>query len=331
MAMPWRTIHLAAATEAARAHRDLAIDTSQRIDPFAALEKSGIFAMRRRLDGLAGLYIPAEPNGDGLPGVLINAAHPLSKQRFTAAHELSHHRRDHAVVFDEDTEWFGRGGRPASDRERFAEAFAAWFLMPKRLVQATLTSLGLQANDLSPKDAYALSLELGTSYAATVHHLSNMGLISRSHRERLNRVQPRSIKQSLGVVEALADSWKNAWVLRGLTKLPIARTVQEGDAIVVEVPESPSSGYLWQPATVSPGLALIKEEYLADHPEQIGGKGLHRFLYRVDTSGQQRVELEMRRPWLNGPPVETWAAQIRANPQPTPGLVFPGAALAARN
>src|SRR6266567_3398359 len=134
MALSWRQIHLTALAEATRTHRDLEIDTERRIDPFAALELSGVLVMRRALDHLAGMYIPADLTDEGIPGVLVNVMHPASKQRYTAAHELSHHRRDRQLVLDRDTEWMGRGENRGSDTERFAEAFAAWFLMPSRLV-----------------------------------------------------------------------------------------------------------------------------------------------------------------------------------------------------
>jgi Zn-dependent peptidase ImmA (M78 family) len=108
VALSWRQVHLAAAAEAARAHRELGIDPTQPVDPLAALDTSGVLVFRRRLDGVAGLYLPAKVAG-GVPGVLINVVHPATKQRFTAAHELWHHRRDRAVVLDIETEWMARG------------------------------------------------------------------------------------------------------------------------------------------------------------------------------------------------------------------------------
>lgn len=110
MSRPWPQVHLVAARAASRAHRTLHIDTTRQIDPFAALAAAGVVVLRRRLDHLAGLYLPADPHDpDAIPSVLINVAHPLSKQRFTAAHELGHHVRDKNVSLNQDTEWFARG------------------------------------------------------------------------------------------------------------------------------------------------------------------------------------------------------------------------------
>src|SRR5205809_375622 len=123
--LSWPRIHLLAAVEAARAHRELEIDSSRQIDPFSALTRAGIVVIRRPLAGLAGLYLPSQDGNP--PGVILNAVHPLSKQRYTAAHELAHHRRDGQVVLDEDTEWMPRAAPALSERERIAEAFSAWF------------------------------------------------------------------------------------------------------------------------------------------------------------------------------------------------------------
>lgn len=143
----WSQIHLIAAREAQCAFVDLAVDTLRRVDPFGAMVAAGVLVLHRPLDGLAGMYLPGDPASDTRPGVLINVVHPISKRRYTAAHELAHHRRDRQVVLDAETEWIARGARPTSDRERIAVAFAAWFLMPRRLVTATMQRLGIAVTD----------------------------------------------------------------------------------------------------------------------------------------------------------------------------------------
>ena len=157
----------------------------RRIDPFAALANAGVVVFRRSLGRLAGAYIAANPSDGSAPGVLIHAGHPLSKQRYTAAHELCHHRRDHATIFDEDTEWLTRGDDRQSDRERIAEAFAAWFLMPPALVTQVITQLGLRTSgeDLceeflhwgaKQRDGLPRTVE-GTTLAAAARTLADLG------------------------------------------------------------------------------------------------------------------------------------------------------------
>ncbi len=322
MTLDWRRIHLHAALEARRAHQQLGIDTTRRIDPFVALEASGVVVMRQRLDGFAGMYIPADPAEGNAPGVLINAAHPLSRQRFTAAHELAHHRRDRQLVLDRETGWAARGDDRASDVERFAEAFAAWFLMPKALVEAALDALGLRASQLTPEGAYTLSLELGTSFDATVYHLADMQVITRAHANRLQKSTPQAIKRALGASDILADAWKDVWLIRP-TRPAWSVGALEGDAVVVEVSETPSSGYRWLPAPVPVGLALVRDEYRVLDEHALGGRGVHRFLFRVEAPGQQELLLEMRRPWQRGTAAETLRIPITAVPRPTPGIVEP--------
>jgi Zn-dependent peptidase ImmA (M78 family)/predicted secreted protein len=322
MPLPLEQVHRIAAVEAGRAHRDLSVDTSRRIDPFAALETAGVLVFRRPLDRLAGAYLPATAVG-GAPGVLINVGHPLSRQRYTAAHELCHHRRDRQTALDEDTEWLIRGGPDRhSDHERIAEAFASWFLMPRRLVDAALAALDVRPERLDPAGAYALALEFGTSYAATVHHLGNIRLLSSGQREQLLKVTPQTIKQQLEAIDAAADSRKNVWLIRP-PHPPGTVSPQEGDAVVVEVPETPSSGYVWQTADLPEGLALVRDEYRGQEGQVLGGRGRHRFIFRVDTPGRSSLRLEMRRPWQPQTAADAYGLEVIAEPTPAPGIVQP--------
>ena len=323
MVLSWRQVHTAAAAEAARAHRQLGIDPTLPVDALGALHTAGILVLRRRLDGVAGLYLPGDAAG-GIPGVLINVVHPPTKQRFTAAHELWHHRRDRAVVLDTETEWIARGEDRHSDRERLAEAFAAWFLMPRRLVAASLALLDLKVAELDADGVYALALTMGTSYAATVYHLGAMGLIDGATRDRLAKVPPQRIKRALDAPGVTGDAWKDIRVVR-LRSGEDGREVRAelGDGVVVEVPEAPSSGFVWEVASVAPGVALVGDEFRAPEERALGGRGWHRFLLRVDAAGQQQVRLDLRRPWRSGPAAESVQVGITAEPAPTPGIVQP--------
>lgn len=330
MALTRAQLHLAAALEAMRAHQELKLNPTRRIDPFEALQRAGVVVVRQRLEGVAGLYLPGDLN-DGRPdGVLINSAHPLSKQRYTAAHELSHHRYDRQAVLDVDTEWLGRGSNGQSAEELFAETFAAWFLMPKRLVQSTLNRLGLNAASLDGQGAYGLALELGTSYRATVHHLGDMGLIRSARRRRLLDLEPQSIKQALGASDVAADSWKNVWLV-GASQNRQQIWPEEGDALVLTLPEIPASGYLWQASEVPSCLELVRSEYSASQEEFVGGQGERRFLFRVSGRGHQQVRLAMMRPWEPNAIVEAFQIDVAAQPKSQRGEVQPELLAAAGN
>lgn len=320
MPQTWTAIHRVALAESIRAHRELGIDTSQPIDPFLALQRSGVLVMRQPLDRLAGAYLPASSTAGGQPGVLINVSHPPSRQRYTAAHELWHHRRDRDIVLDSDTEWLARGGDSESDRERLAEAFASWFLMPRQLVTSMIGMLGITPPQFDEQSVYALSLELGTSYTATVRHLYGLKLLTTALRDRLLKTTPQSIKRALGEADLAGDPWRDVRLI-GVRAQRVGAV--EGDVVVLEFPEIPSSGYLWQPTSVPDIVNLERDEYRPLSDDALGGNGLHRFVFSVMGSGDQRIRVELSRPWQPGRTVEVRDVNVVAERKPAPGIVDP--------
>ena len=63
------------------------------INPFQILKDMGVMFLLQRYRKLEGVYLPATGDDD-YPMVGINADRPITRQRFTAAHELCHHLRD---------------------------------------------------------------------------------------------------------------------------------------------------------------------------------------------------------------------------------------------
>ena len=60
------------------------------INPFKMLRDLGVFYVLKPFNKCEGIYIPAE-NNDDVSLVAINAKRPITRQRFTAAHEICHH------------------------------------------------------------------------------------------------------------------------------------------------------------------------------------------------------------------------------------------------
>lgn len=92
------------------------------INPFKMLRDLGVFYILKPFNKCEGIYIPAE-NNDDVSLVAINAKRPITRQRFTAAHEICHHLKDrdsHFVCY----------ARSNTDIEKYADAFAAELLMP---------------------------------------------------------------------------------------------------------------------------------------------------------------------------------------------------------
>lgn len=92
------------------------------INPFQIMEDLGIVFVLRPFKNYEGIYIAAKDEFD-YPIVGINVNRPITRQRFTAAHELCHHLKDlhsgHMCEFN-----------PESELEKYAEAFASELLMP---------------------------------------------------------------------------------------------------------------------------------------------------------------------------------------------------------
>lgn len=173
--MTWKTAHRTAMIRAVQAHRDLEVDTSSYVDVYQALRRAGVVVMAQPMDIFA-VYLPA--TGITPAGVLINSDRDDVVQRHSAAHEIGHHLFDHAICLDDGSDPFD-DPRPRKwpFREKQAEAFAAWFLMPRRAVTKAMAAVGLQQVE-QPDDAYQVALHLGTSYKGTVRHLANLNLIT---------------------------------------------------------------------------------------------------------------------------------------------------------
>lgn len=93
------------------------------INPFAFLKAEGILFKLAGFSKLEGVYIPASGEDDAAV-VGINANRPITRQRFTAAHELCHHFRD----ADKQVSCPINGKK--NSIELFADGFAAAVLMP---------------------------------------------------------------------------------------------------------------------------------------------------------------------------------------------------------
>lgn len=96
------------------------------LKPFRMLKDEGILFSLMDFKKLEGVYIPPSSDND-VPLVGINANRPVTRQRFSAAHELCHHFRDADRQISCPI-----GSQNAI--EKFAEGFAAALLMPERRI-----------------------------------------------------------------------------------------------------------------------------------------------------------------------------------------------------
>lgn len=135
------------------------------INPFQMLKDEGILFSLNDFNKLEGVYIP-QSGDDDVPVVGINWSRPITRQRFTAAHELCHHFRDS----DKQVSCPINGKKTAV--ERFADGFAAALLMP-------ITELRHQVNkhlkgrkNLTFDDVLEISDFFGVSFESALFRIA---------------------------------------------------------------------------------------------------------------------------------------------------------------
>ena len=74
--------------------------------------------------------------------------------------------------------------------------------------------------------------------------------------------------------------------------------VREGDGIVVQLPENPTTGYRWAVHRIDPEvLALEASDFRSPPGAAMGASGQRSLLFRVTGKGRSDVELKLWRDW----------------------------------
>ncbi len=101
------------------------------IDPFKIIHAMDVFYQFRDFKELEGIYLVPEDDTD-IPLVGINKNRPITRQRFTAAHELCHHIKDRYSAILCPIK-----GNEKDAKEKFADRFASELLMPTKYLKET--------------------------------------------------------------------------------------------------------------------------------------------------------------------------------------------------
>lgn len=331
----WRELDAArraGSLAAQRARRRLGIPLERRVDIFAVIEADGVWLMFQPLRDLYGFY---RRLGD-VAGIVINAAHPVSLQRYTAAHEYGHHVLGHGFSLDEVRNVDGaRGVDEAVDfdealsarsraevgqplEEAAAQAFAGTFLMPIQVVNGLLVARGFDRDhpSLTPADVYDLSLELGASYEATVTQFAVLEKITWAQTRQM-RLPPLEIKTTMAGRRP-RDARADVWLVHETDRerqLPL----RVGDEVVVRLPEIPSSGYAWtMERRAFSSLELVHETVEADGDDAdlYGGRAVRRVLLRARAPGVDDIVVALQRPW-EPDPARTVVVHVHVAGEPT--------------
>jgi Zn-dependent peptidase ImmA (M78 family)/DNA-binding XRE family transcriptional regulator len=159
------------------------------------VEQSGVHVFYGKLPSrLAGLYAFVPDLGYC---ILINRKHPPERRRWTLAHEYAHFLADrHKPGVDTVRE---PKRKPLS--ERFADAFAASFLMPETAIRRHFLAVTERTGDFQTADLSRLAHHFYVSVQAAALRLEDLGLLARGTWEALTErgFKPGAARQLLGL------------------------------------------------------------------------------------------------------------------------------------
>lgn len=163
------------------------------INPFKIMRDYGIVYQFLDFKDLEGLYLVPE-NEDDIAIVGINKKRPITRQRFTAAHELCHHLKDR---INETCEIGSK-----NERESFAEKFAGELLMPKQELKRVADSYATKGK-VSFEDAVRISDYFGVSFNSCVRRLAYVLHMIDCPMNELNnaikKFKPNKFKEKIGL------------------------------------------------------------------------------------------------------------------------------------
>jgi hypothetical protein len=324
----WADAHTRAAVMASELHAELEIELDRPVDVFDAIDRLGIVLAFAPLGPVSGMYLP----GGSSSGILLHQGHPRTRQRYTAGHELGHHAFGHAATQDVDLETALRRdeGERWPDHEKEAEAFGAWFLMPRRLVRHALGELGIE-QPRDPFDVYALSLWLGTSYTATARQLSTTKIVDKPTADQWSKIAPARLKRALAG-ELVPDDLRNDvwWLDARHHEHPVE--ARPGDRVVVTLPENASTGVSWHFTSLPDEVKLLADSFQGEWEPQLtlerepadgdgelaGAPSQRAFVLEVDPeaeAGLHHVALVKDLAWDPAPPSSQYELRVSVKPR----------------
>jgi predicted secreted protein len=287
---------LRGSTKAVQRWLELGLDPDWSVDIFQVIEREPIWLLFEPLENLYGFF----DRHDKAAGIVVQSKHPLAVQRYTAAHEYGHYVLGHLQSQDTPRELYGSQADVAL-QEIEAQAFAAEFLMPLAVVNRALDRLGLarEPHGMSAGDAYQLSLELGSSYTATITQLRQLNKVHNADVTRLKRFEPIDLKIELGEGVKPADSRADVWLVDDALKGRHLR-LRLRDELHVRLSEIPSSGYRWsvERDKLGDSLELLKDELAPGDLEltsRVGTERRRHLRWRAIKPGDGTLSLRLRR------------------------------------
>ena len=167
----------------------------------SVLEEAGVHVFIDKLDSkLAGLYVFVPEFGYC---ILVNRVHRRERRRWTIAHEYGHFLADR----DRPGVDFLRPMQRKSEGERFADSFAAAFLMPEAGIHRRFYEEVERSGDFKVGDLCRMADYFAVSLMAMALRLESLGLIPRGSWDQIceSRVPVRDLKQEAGIQPSQDD------------------------------------------------------------------------------------------------------------------------------
>ncbi len=178
-----------ASARAAQERLHLGLGSDPVVDMRALVEQQGMLVYSTPIPGgsLSGCFALIDDD----PWILVNSALTVGRQRFTIAHEYCH-----ALVHRELRFVLCTSEKPP--HEKFADAFAAAFLMPPESAGAYFAADVASGKGVSAERVVDYCYAYGVSYVAAVYRLHNLSLFGATHRDTLLRAQPARLASMMG-------------------------------------------------------------------------------------------------------------------------------------
>lgn len=197
---PRREVAKHAATKALRLRQHLNIAMNEAVCVYDVAERLGIEVRFVDVASLEGMYVKPASSHDK-PIILVSAFRPPGRQASTCAHELGHHVFGHGTRIDQYVDGIdvARAQEPPLDAEEvLANAFGAFFLMPKAAVERGFRERGLVPNKATAHEVFTVAGWLGVGYSTLIHHMwLSLHLMSQKEAGALLVHQPKRLRADL--------------------------------------------------------------------------------------------------------------------------------------
>ncbi|MBN9106171.1 MAG: ImmA/IrrE family metallo-endopeptidase [Propionibacteriaceae bacterium] len=242
----------------------LALDQSQPIDIYDAIDRCGLFLSFSALDGILGASLPQ------LHGVLVTTRRSPAIQRYTAAHELAHCvLHEDLMILDEESQILESS--PA-EQEQQAQLFASAFLMPPELVFRLADQYRIHPDSVTPAAVGQAARDMRVSFEAAARRLQQLERITYDDLDRVMAGRSRWRREALFGVPPVKGA-HDVWGVRASSR-PTKLTVTVGDQVTILFPENRTTGYQWIPSDPNAGdeaVRTVGDEFRIPRSSQTDG------------------------------------------------------------